>query len=63
MPDTTAVWLKGGPESLNGRRTTRPGTDKITIPRCGGYEHFEPTGRHEDGLPVYQWSYRTRIAG
>ncbi|WP_433663263.1 DUF5988 family protein [Nocardia sp. CA-128927] len=68
MSQTIEVRLVGGPSGvpdcweIDALHTYQ----QVKVPRLGGYEHFDPTGTHiaHDGcdLPVYQWSYRTRIA-
>ncbi|MFY1636775.1 DUF5988 family protein [Solwaraspora sp. WMMB335] len=58
--------LRGGPRSLPDelRRTRVDETvDKIKIPYCAGYEHFERDGSaEEEGNVVFTWTGRTYIA-
>lgn len=60
--------LEGGPRTLGPeRRAPRvaAGAEKIKVPHCGGYEHFqrERGSRRRGKRPVvYRWTGRTRIA-
>jgi hypothetical protein len=64
--DQVEVRLRGGPAELP-RRISVPAAaipDKIKIPHCGGYEHFErlPDSEAADQPIVFGWSGRTRVA-
>jgi hypothetical protein len=62
--------LAGGPADIPaGMRVcdVPAGQEKIKVPWCGGYEHFErddPAGGHYDpgDAVVYRWTFRTRVA-
>ena len=59
--------LEGGPLSLpNASRTqlVEPLSEKIKIPFCGGYEHFERTNpvRENPAQTVFRWTMRTAVA-
>lgn len=59
--------LVGGPDDLRERIVAAPAPgEDLKIPHRGGYEHFKPTSRHQDGpegrLPVYEWWERTEVA-
>jgi hypothetical protein len=63
------VWLVGGPAGLSqGDRIREVDTlgNSIKVPRGNGYDHFTYSGesRELDGtpLPVFKWSYQTKIA-
>ncbi len=60
------VILRGGPDDFPaGERIHRllNDADKVKVPYCGGYEHFERTGGTDDaGRPVFEWTGRTRVA-
>ncbi|MFE6839828.1 DUF5988 family protein [Streptomyces sp. NPDC057705] len=64
---TNKAALEGGPDDLPDRIVpiASPGED-LKVPHRGGYEHFKPTSRQQDGpqgrLPVYEWWERTEIA-
>jgi hypothetical protein len=65
--DVVEVVLEGGPAGLPTElrtcRVTR-GTDKIKLPYCGGYEHFErlPAESVVGGPVIFRWTQQTRIA-
>lgn len=63
---TFDVILEGGPESLpNEVRRQRVGSLSDTVKIChyGGYEHFgKADGEAADGLVLFRWIGRTRIA-
>ncbi|MEV0501580.1 DUF5988 family protein [Streptomyces spectabilis] len=66
--DRVLVVLRGGPGGV--ARTWRVAgaevPQKVTVPYYGRHEHFERTSEVEvvDGreVPVFAWSYRTKIA-
>jgi hypothetical protein len=64
--DQVEVRLRGGPAELPRRISVAAAAipDKIKIPYCGGYEHFERLPDAEAGNQpiVYGWSGRTRVA-
>jgi hypothetical protein len=64
------VVLEGGPSDLPQevrQRWAEADADRIKVPYCGGYEHFERTNGHveagtESTSVVYRWVRRTRVA-
>lgn len=64
----TAI-LVGGPDRLPGGNivTVPPHSDKLKIPRGGGYEHFKRTSQEEiisvnTRAVIFEWTDRTTIA-
>ncbi|MEU9179289.1 DUF5988 family protein [Streptomyces sp. NPDC048550] len=60
--------LEGGPVDLPERVVDAPSSgEDLKIPYRGGYEHYRPTARVQDGplgsLRVFEWWERTEIAG
>lgn len=60
------VILVGGPRALPADlrlQITSPAQTTIKISYYGGYEHFErEPDACADGLPVFRWTGRTRVA-
>jgi hypothetical protein len=60
------IKLQGGPAYLPAelrRHQVETLTERIAVPVGAGYEHFEYTGRaDDDNVPLYSWTYSTRIA-
>lgn len=59
--------LEGGPVSLPKASRTQlvePLAEKIKIPYCGGYEHFERIGPLQENSvqTVFRWTMRTAVA-
>ncbi|KZM73681.1 hypothetical protein IU500_23405 [Nocardia terpenica] len=67
MSTAVHAYLEGGPADLPDRIVplTAPGAE-VKVSRRGGYEHFTPTERFQETdqgrCPVFEWSYRTRVA-
>lgn len=62
--DVRAV-LEGGPADLPGALRvlgTLPDARTVKIPHRGGYEHFERAEDGADGVQVFSWTMRTKIA-
>ncbi|GAB3844798.1 DUF5988 family protein [Dactylosporangium cerinum] len=66
MTDNVLILLTGGPQDLTPDQRTLQLTgdpEKVKLEYCGGHEHFERTSeRTTDGLAVFRWTTRTRIA-
>jgi Family of unknown function (DUF5988) len=63
--DNACAILEGGPADLPTElRVLRalPADHKIKVPHRGGYEHFEQTKEHSEGVSVFRWTMRTKIA-
>lgn len=66
--EVTRAVLAGGPVDIPaGMRVcdVPAGQEKIKVPWCGGYEHFErvESPRYDpDDAVVYRWTFRTRVA-
>jgi hypothetical protein len=64
--DMIDALLVGGPASLGTqlRRLQVPALDdKVKVPYCGGYEHFERSSTDTEATPVvFRWTGRTKIA-
>ena len=61
--------LEGGPAGIpepSRVQMVSPLNEKIKIPHCGGYEHFERIGEPGDGdlarEVVFRWAMRTKVA-
>jgi hypothetical protein len=69
--DTDSVWavLKDGPNSIpaaSRSQAVSPHDEKIKLPHCGGYEHFERTSELDESTParriIFRWTMRTEVA-
>jgi uncharacterized protein DUF5988 len=59
--------LQGGASDMpTAARVADDSTTHVKIPRLDGYEHYEFLGRYGQGeqqsLPVFEWTYTTKIA-
>jgi hypothetical protein len=57
--------LEGGPAGLGAdQRHLRlaAAVDKVKVPFCGGYEHFERDDAVTGSPLVFRWTTRTRVA-
>jgi hypothetical protein len=66
-PKSSAVRavLRGGPADLPAdlrEIRTSPPDRTLKIPHRGGYEHFELADEGADGVQVFGWTMRTKIA-
>jgi hypothetical protein len=65
--DVVEVVLEGGPASFPTELRTRlvaRDTEKIKVPYCGGYQHFErlPMEAVAHRPVIFRWTQETRIA-
>jgi len=64
--DMIDALLEGGPASFGAqlrRRQVPAVVDKVKVPHCGGYEHFERSSTDAGTTPVvFRWTGRTKIA-
>lgn len=68
-PNTVQAILEDGPEGIpttSRRQTVSPLEEKIKLPYCGGYEHFERVGwldySNSARQLVFRWTTRTEVA-
>ncbi|MBT2210854.1 MULTISPECIES: DUF5988 family protein [Actinomadura] len=69
-PGSVCAVLEGGPADLPAELRvlrTPPEGATVKIPHRGAYQHFERAdgpdgGASADGVPVYHWTTRTKIA-
>lgn len=63
--DWVLAVLEGGPMSLPKASRTQlvePLAQKVKIPFCGGYEHFERISPLRSPQTVFRWTMRTAVA-
>jgi hypothetical protein len=60
--------LEGGPASIpqtSRLRLVNPSDQKVKVPHCGGYEHFERVEPSEEDAAaeiIFHWTMRTKVA-
>jgi hypothetical protein len=63
--DNACAVLEGGPADLPTELRvlrTLPAGRTFKVPHRGGYEHFELSQEDSDGIPVFRWTMRTKVA-
>ncbi len=66
--ETIRVVLEGGPSGLPSEMLLDHSVfanRKVKVPHCGGYEHFELVDDYwptPDGMSVFRWTMRTKVA-